>query len=78
MATQRSYRILDTMGLLCPMPVVKAKLALEELVSGEVLQVLATDPASPSDFASFCRETGNKLLKSERQGKVFTFLVEKG
>lgn len=78
MATQRSYRVLDTKGLLCPMPVVKAKLALEELVPGEVLQVLATDPASPSDFVSFCRETGNKLLKSERQGKVFAFLVEKG
>lgn len=78
MAETKIDEVLDTKGLLCPMPVVKAKLAIEEMEPGQVLQVLATDPASPGDFAAWCQETGNRLLDSAKDNKVFTFVIRKG
>ena len=78
MAEIKIDEVLDTKGLLCPMPVVKAKLAIEEMETGQVLQVLATDPASPTDFAAWCRETGNPLVDSSKDGKVFVFAIRKG
>ena len=71
-------KVIDTKGLLCPMPVVKTKLALEEVEPGQVVQVLATDPAAPKDFVAWCQETGNKLLKSGQEGKVFVLTIQKG
>ncbi|MDP6101574.1 MAG: sulfurtransferase TusA family protein [Dehalococcoidia bacterium] len=78
MAEIKIDEVLDTKGLLCPLPVVKAKLAIEEMDTGKVLQVLATDPASPTDFAAWCRETGNTLVDSSKDGKVFVFAIRKG
>ena len=69
---------IDTKGLLCPMPVVKVKLAIEEMAPGSILRVLATDPAAPKDFTAWCKETGNKLLKSSQEGKVFVLTIQKG
>lgn len=77
METRKPERVLDARGLLCPMPVVKTKLELEELEEGQVLQVLATDPAAPRDIAVFCQETGNQLLSSGQEENVYTFLIEK-
>ncbi|MDP2952026.1 MAG: sulfurtransferase TusA family protein [Chloroflexota bacterium] len=71
-------KVIDTKGLLCPMPVVKTKLALEDVEPGQVVQVLATDPAAPKDFVAWCHETGNKLLKSGQEGKVFVLTIQKG
>jgi tRNA 2-thiouridine synthesizing protein A len=78
MAEIKIDQVLDTKGLLCPMPVVKAKLAIEEMATGQVLRVLATDPASPGDFAAWCQETGNNLLESSKDGEVFVFVIRKG
>lgn len=71
-------QVLDTKGLLCPMPVVKTKLIIEDMEPGQVLKVLATDPASPKDFVAWSHETGNRLLESTREGKVFVFIIQKG
>ena len=54
---------LDTRGLNCPLPILKAKKALADMRSGEVLKVLATDPGSLRDFQAFARQTGNELLE---------------
>jgi tRNA 2-thiouridine synthesizing protein A len=53
---------LDTRGLNCPLPILKAKKALTEMLSGEVLKVVATDPGSVRDFQAFARQTGNELV----------------
>ena len=71
-------QVVDTKGLLCPLPVVKAKLAIEDMAPGQVLKVLATDPASPKDFAAWCQETGNELVESTREGDAFVFIIRKG
>lgn len=55
---------LDTSGLNCPLPILRAKKALADMESGTVLEVIATDPGAPKDFEAFCRQTGNALLES--------------
>lgn len=55
---------LDVVGLKCPLPVLKARRALEGLAPGAVLEVLASDPAAAEDFAAFCRATGHRLARS--------------
>ena len=56
---------LDTRGLNCPLPILKAKKALAGLASGELLKVVSTDPGSLRDFQAFCRQTGNALVEQE-------------
>jgi tRNA 2-thiouridine synthesizing protein A len=70
-------KTLDTKGLKCPLPVLKARRAMKELGSGDVLEVLATDPGSVKDFEAFCRTTGDRLLDSRRDGDIFIFEIEK-
>jgi tRNA 2-thiouridine synthesizing protein A len=61
------HKEIDTRGLTCPLPILKAKKALAEMHSGEVLKVLATDPSSVRDFQAFARQTGNELVGQETQ-----------
>jgi tRNA 2-thiouridine synthesizing protein A len=68
---------LDTSGLNCPLPVLKAQKAIKELAAGEVLKVVATDPSSVKDFEAFCQSTGHELLDSEAEDGVFTFVIKK-
>jgi tRNA 2-thiouridine synthesizing protein A len=69
---------LDTTGLLCPLPVLKARRALRPLAPGSVLEVLATDPGAVKDFEHFCTTTGCELLESsERPDGVLRFLLRK-
>ena len=56
---------LDTRGLNCPLPILKAKKALSELVSGQVLKVVSTDAGSLRDFQAFAKQTGNELVGQE-------------
>jgi len=69
--------ILDARGLMCPMPVLKAKKALRDVKEGGILQVLATDPGSVADMKAFCEMTGNRLVSSEQDGDVFIYHIEK-
>ena len=59
---------LDTRGLNCPLPILKAKKALSEMSSGQVLRVVSTDPGSTRDFAAFARQTGHELLEQSSAG----------
>lgn len=72
MATQT----LDTKGLNCPLPVLKARKALKELDPGDTLEILSTDPGAVRDFEAFCRTTGNELVESEEVDGVFRFLLK--
>ncbi|MGQ9366020.1 sulfurtransferase TusA family protein [Azospirillum sp. A39] len=68
---------LDARGLLCPLPVLRARKALKGLAVGDVLEVEATDPSAPRDFAAFCETTGNRLLGSTESDGVFRLEVER-
>ena len=59
------HKELDARGLTCPLPILKAKKALSDMQSGEVLKVLATDPGSVRDFQAFARQTGNDLVEQQ-------------
>ncbi len=61
------HKELDARGLTCPLPILKAKKALSDTHSGEVLKVLATDPGSVRDFQAFARQTGNDLVDQQAQ-----------
>jgi tRNA 2-thiouridine synthesizing protein A len=54
---------IDTRGMFCPLPILKAKKALADMASGEVLKIVATDPSSVRDFQAFAKQTGNTLLE---------------
>jgi tRNA 2-thiouridine synthesizing protein A len=68
---------LDARGLNCPLPILKAKKALTDLRSGQVLKVLATDPGAVKDFQSFSRQTGHELLSHGEANREFTFFMRK-
>ncbi|HYQ70934.1 MAG TPA: sulfurtransferase TusA family protein, partial [Gammaproteobacteria bacterium] len=59
---------LDARGLNCPLPILKTRKAINRLASGQVLEVIASDPGSLKDMASFCSQTGNRLLASNEAG----------
>ena len=68
---------LDTRGLNCPLPILKAKKALAEMTSGQVLKVIATDPGSIRDFQAFARQTGNELLDQQTQDAEFIHFIRR-
>jgi tRNA 2-thiouridine synthesizing protein A len=70
-------QVLDCTGLLCPMPIVKTKKAIDGLESGQVLKMIATDAGSPPDIAAWSRQTGNELLLSTEDGGKFIFFLKK-
>jgi len=61
----------DTRGLNCPLPILKAKKALAELQAGDLLKVLSTDPGSMRDFQAFARQTGHELMEQQTVGDEF-------
>ncbi len=67
----------DATGLQCPMPLLKAKQALNKVSSGEVVEVLATDSGSVKDFGTYANISGHKLLLSEQSDNVYRYLIEK-
>jgi tRNA 2-thiouridine synthesizing protein A len=68
---------LDTKGLNCPLPILRAKKALAELASGQVLKIVCTDPGSMRDFKAFARQTGNELLAQETEGELFIHFLRR-
>ena len=68
---------LDTRGLNCPLPILKAKKALNDMQSGQVLKIVATDPGAVKDFQAFAKQTGNDLLSSAEAQKEFTFFMKR-
>ena len=68
---------IDTRGLNCPLPILKAKKALAELEAGQVLKVLATDPGSLRDFQAFASQTGHELLQQSTVGDEFVHYLRR-
>ena len=68
---------LDVKGLNCPMPLLKAKKALNNMKAGMILRVLATDPGSERDFEVFARQSGNTLLDSNNSDGVYCYYLRK-
>ena len=68
---------LDTRGLNCPLPILKAKKALAEMQTGELLRVVSTDPGSTRDFQAFARQTGNELVEQSSAGGEFVHLLRR-
>ena len=70
-------KTVDARGLSCPLPIVKTALAIRELASGQLIEVLATDPGSTKDFAAWSKTTGHALVESSVDGKVFRYVLRK-
>ncbi|KPK40020.1 MAG: hypothetical protein AMJ69_03785 [Gammaproteobacteria bacterium SG8_47] len=68
---------LDTRGLNCPLPILKAKKTISALDNGELLRITATDPGSVKDMEAFCKQTGNELVSSAAAGSEFVFVIRK-
>ncbi|MDU0809709.1 MAG: sulfurtransferase TusA family protein [Burkholderia sp.] len=71
------HKEVDVCGLNCPLPILRVKMALSDMKSGQVLKVLTTDFNSYQDFIIFSKQTGNKITKSEMNGKIFVFLIRR-
>ena len=71
------HKKLDTRGLNCPLPILKAKKALAEMHSGELLKVVATDPGSLRDFQAFAKQTGNELVDQQTLDKEFVHVLRR-
>jgi tRNA 2-thiouridine synthesizing protein A len=69
---------LDATGLNCPLPILRAKKALNGMEAGKVLRIIATDPGSVKDFEAFAKQTGNDLMSSTEEAGKFIFLMKKG
>jgi tRNA 2-thiouridine synthesizing protein A len=68
---------LDARGLNCPLPILRAKKALNDMQSGQVLRIVATDPGSVKDFQAFAKQTGNDLLSQAEAGKEYVFFLKR-
>ena len=72
-----AHKELDTRGLNCPLPILTAKKALTEMLSGEVLKVVSTDPGSVRDFQAFARQTGNELVEQVNGEQEFVHYLRR-
>ena len=75
--TVETLRRVDARGLACPMPIIRTARAIAEMESGELLEVLATDPGSTKDFVAWARTTGHELVEQSVEAGVFRFLLRR-
>jgi len=73
----QAQKEIDTRGLNCPLPILKAKKALADMSSGDVLKVVSTDPGSMRDFQAFARQTGNELIEQNASNDEFVHLLRR-
>lgn len=71
-------KLLDAKGFACPMPVVRTKKAINELQSGDILEIHATDKGAKSDLTAWAKSGGHELIKHEEENNVFKFWIKKG
>lgn len=74
----KSDKLLDAKGLACPMPIVKTKKAINELESGQVLEVHTTDPGSENDLSAWVQSGGHEIIGKTMEDQVYKFWVKKG
>lgn len=70
-------QLLDARGLNCPLPILRTRKALNTMKTGEVLQVIATDPGSVKDISAFCQQTRNQLVSLREEGNEHIFVIRK-
>ena len=70
-------QVLDCKGLLCPLPIIKTKKAIDGMALGQVLEMISTDPGSVPDMEAWARQTGNDLLEYKKDDGLFTFYIKK-
>lgn len=73
-----SHKVLDAKGLACPMPIVRTKKAMNELESGQVLEIHATDQGSKNDLTAWAQSSGHEMLEHKSEDGVFKFWIKKG
>ena len=73
----QTHKEIDTRGLNCPLPILKAKKALADMDSGELLKVLATDAGSLRDFQAFAKQTGNELVEQQTVGEEYVHVLRR-
>lgn len=73
-----SDKIVDTKGLSCPMPIVRTKKAMDELIAGQILEIHATDKGAIADIPAWAKSSGNELVNSQEDGDVLKFWIKKG
>lgn len=67
----------DARGLNCPLPILRAKKALNDMQTGQILKIVATDPGAVKDFQAFCKQTGNELLSQAQVEREYSFYVKR-
>ena len=75
--SKRNNHLLDCVGLYCPMPILKTRQEIDKLRVGDILEVLADDPAAEPDIKSWAKRAGQKILKIEKTDEGFRFIIEK-
>jgi len=76
-SSKRAHKLLDCIGLYCPMPVIRTKQETDKLAVGETLEVLADDPAAEEDLKAWAKRTGQKILEIEKTDEGLRFLIKK-
>ena len=74
---KRAHQILDCIGLYCPIPVLNTRQEMDKIAIGEILEVLADDPAAEEDLKAWAKRTGHKILKIEKNNEGMKFLIQK-
>ncbi|MDP2816099.1 MAG: sulfurtransferase TusA family protein [Rectinemataceae bacterium] len=77
-ASVKPDRTTDVKGMSCPMPLLKTKKAIESMASGQILEVLGTDPGSKNDLPSWCARSGHEFLGDKEEAGVIYFYIKKG
>ena len=74
---KRAHQTLDCIGLYCPMPILNTKKKMDKLAIGEILEILADDPAAEEDFKAWAKRTGQKILEMKKTDEGMRFLIQK-
>ena len=77
MSELKVVKTLDCSGMLCPMPVIKTKKAIDGMEIGEILEMISTDPGAPPDMEAWARQTKHDLLESHDEGGKYRFMIRK-
>lgn len=77
MESIKADQVLDCSGLLCPLPVIKTKQAIDKMKGGQVLEMISTDPGAVPDMQAWSRQTGNELIDHKKENGSFTFYIRK-
>ena len=76
-SSRQTHQTLDCIGLYCPVPILNTRQAIDKLAVGEILEVLADDPAAEEDFKAWAKRAGQKILKIDKTNEGFKFLIKK-